>query len=143
MKLNGKSVGSAALTVIGFALLWPVFARAFGAFVIAPAIERPRNLRELVSIFTNSLERDMLHSVILGLVVGGVLALAGLQWGKPPCWTILLAAAAAASLPWITDTGDRSTGLEGLVMIMGTIIGGVSFLVLGLFSRFLWSGDML
>ena len=141
MKLFGKRSHSGIVTVIAFSLLWPVFTRAFGAFVVAPAIERPRNVMELVTVFTHALERGMLGSVVLGFIVGAVLGPAGLQWGKPPYWTILLVAAAVASLPWILDTGDRSTGLEGMVMIAGTIIGGVGVLVLGLLSRLLWSGD--
>ena len=79
-----------------------------------------------------------MQSITIGLVAGGILAVAGLWRGKPPYWTIGLVAVFIAMLPWLMDSGDRSTGLEGFVVILNTIVGGVSVFVWGLLTRLIW-----
>jgi hypothetical protein len=93
------------------------------------------------NIFTRSFEHGVLTSIGIGLAAGTPLVLAGLCWGKPPYWVLLLMVAGVVSLPWVLDSGDRSTGLEGLVMIVMSVVGGVAMALFGLVSRLLWSGD--
>ena len=131
---------SSVLTIVGFAMIWPIALRAMMAFAVIPAFNRDSwSLTVGVARFASAFGEVRLHLSLLGLFAGSVIAFAGWKDGKPPYWIILLVAGGAAVFTWfIMNTGPDEMGLRPLVAFLTGIAVAVSMMIWGMLTRLIW-----